>query len=328
MFAHHTMRLLTLVYVCAWLASCNTKTNEHASSEQKATAKKSTDDRAHAPKNMLAKALARVGKRTITVGDFVAALNDMSPYIRARYRSPERRRELLESMIDFELLVQEAEKRGIAQQPEVERYKRHLMIEQMLKEQVDAKLSESQFTEAQVRAFYESHRKEFNKPEEVRANHILLASESEARNIITQLKAHPADLDWFEDVARQKSLDTATKPLGGDLNFFPENPVKDAHKAIPKEVIKAAFSLKNPGDLYPDPVHSQAGYHVIMLARRREPLARTLPEATRMIRNRLLRDERERQIDALVVRLKQRYPVQENKKALDLLYAQSARKQP
>ena len=47
-----------------------------------------------------AQVLARVGDRTITLGDFEAALEHLDQFDRMRYQSPERRKELLGEMIE------------------------------------------------------------------------------------------------------------------------------------------------------------------------------------------------------------------------------------
>jgi hypothetical protein len=50
--------------------------------------------------------VAKVGDRAITLGDYAATLERMDQFDRLRYQSPERRRELLEEIIDVELLAQ------------------------------------------------------------------------------------------------------------------------------------------------------------------------------------------------------------------------------
>ena len=50
-----------------------------------------------------AQVLARVGDRVITLGDFEAALEHMDQFDRMRYQAPDRRKELLQEMIDVML---------------------------------------------------------------------------------------------------------------------------------------------------------------------------------------------------------------------------------
>ena len=53
----------------------------------------------------------RSATSTITLGDYAAALEHMDQFDRLRYQSPERRKELLDEMIDVELLAHEADAR-------------------------------------------------------------------------------------------------------------------------------------------------------------------------------------------------------------------------
>ena len=55
-----------------------------------------------------AQVLARVGTRTITLGDFAAALERMDPFERIRYQTDDRRQALLDEMIIVELMAREA----------------------------------------------------------------------------------------------------------------------------------------------------------------------------------------------------------------------------
>src|SRR5882672_6992884 len=59
------------------------------------------------------KPLAKFGDHVITLGDFAQALADMPEYERLRYQGIERRKELLRSMIDVQLLADEATRLGL-----------------------------------------------------------------------------------------------------------------------------------------------------------------------------------------------------------------------
>src|SRR5580700_3751420 len=65
------------------------------------------------PADQAVRTVARVGDRTITLGDFARTLERMDQFDRLRYQSKERRRELLEEMIDVELLAGEARRVGL-----------------------------------------------------------------------------------------------------------------------------------------------------------------------------------------------------------------------
>jgi peptidyl-prolyl cis-trans isomerase C len=84
---------------------------------------------------------------------------------------------------------------------------------------------------------------------QVRASHILVKKESEAKKILEDLKKGSN----FAELAKNHS-ECPSRKRGGDLGWFGRG------KMVP-EFEKAAFSLKK-GDIS-DPVKTQFGYHII-----------------------------------------------------------------
>src|ERR1700722_2653054 len=80
-----------------------------------------------------AQVLARVGDRTITLGDFEAALEHMDEFDRLRYQAPERRKELLGEMIDVMLLADEARDKGYDKDPVTQQEIREILRDAVLK---------------------------------------------------------------------------------------------------------------------------------------------------------------------------------------------------
>lgn len=93
-------------------------------------------------------------------------------------------------------------------------------------------------------------------PPQIHARHILVKTKADADRIEAQLRKGAK----FEDLAKQYSLDPGSKAKGGDLGFFA------AAQMVPP-FSKAAFALRNPGDISP-PVQSPFGWHVIQLVER------------------------------------------------------------
>lgn len=92
--------------------------------------------------------------------------------------------------------------------------------------------------------------------EQVRARHILVDTEDEAKEILRRLRDEGQD---FEVVAREVSKDEGTKDKGGDLDWFPRG-------MMTKPFEDAAFQLQ-PGELS-DPVQSEFGYHIVRVDER------------------------------------------------------------
>src|SRR5262245_17686872 len=81
--------------------------------------------------------LAKVDDVVITVGELQERLNRMSPYVRARYTSLEQKKEFLDSLIRFEVLAKEAQRRGFDQDPEVIRSMKQVMIQKLMKDEFE-----------------------------------------------------------------------------------------------------------------------------------------------------------------------------------------------
>jgi peptidyl-prolyl cis-trans isomerase C len=272
-----------------------------------------------------AQVLVEVGDTKITLGEFAERLGSQSPYLRARYHSPERRRDFLENMVRFELLAKEAEKRGFTHNEEVERVRRQVMVQQMMTDLFDkGGLKLTDISDDDVRQYYEQHPSEFNKPAQVRASHILFKDRSAAEHCLKELQQKPGDMELFRKLARERSQDATTKNDAGDLRFFSVSAGDAGQDAAdetseplrPAAVRKLAFALTNVGDLAPEVVQSEQGFHVIKLTGKRDPLKRSLDDARRMIQNKLWRQKREQAIDQFVADLRNKANVQENADAL------------
>ncbi|NLZ54442.1 MAG: peptidylprolyl isomerase [Thermoanaerobacteraceae bacterium] len=106
-------------------------------------------------------------------------------------------------------------------------------------------------TEDEIRQYYDENKEMFQLPSpEIRASHILVDTEDEAKEILAKIK----DGADFEELAKNHSKDPVSKDLGGDLGYFSKG------KMVP-EFEEAAFALK-PGQVS-DVVKSEYGYHII-----------------------------------------------------------------
>ncbi|MEP3247090.1 MAG: peptidylprolyl isomerase [Sneathiella sp.] len=128
---------------------------------------------------------------------------------------------------------------------------------QALQEYYLQKKIEAAVTDAALQAEYEKATKDFKAAEEIRARHILLKEEQEAKDVITKLN----DGGGFEALAKEFSTGPSG-PQGGDLGYF----TKD--RMVP-EFAEAAFALEK-GKHTSEPVKTQFGWHVIKLEDRRD----------------------------------------------------------
>lgn len=109
---------------------------------------------------------------------------------------------------------------------------------------------------------YEDNMSEYNRPEEVKARHILVETEKEAKAIRSEVNAKN-----FGTIASKKTQDPTGKDNGGDLGWF------SAGRMVP-EFEKAAFSMKK-GEISA-PIKTQFGYHIILVEDKRAAETKTL----------------------------------------------------
>jgi peptidyl-prolyl cis-trans isomerase C len=83
--------------------------------------------------------LARGRGIAVTEADFRAKLAEQSPFARAYDGTMERKKELLETVIRFELLAKEAEEQGLDRDPEVRAAARRIMVQKLLRKRLDEK---------------------------------------------------------------------------------------------------------------------------------------------------------------------------------------------
>lgn len=159
------------------------------------------------------------------------------------------RQNVLRGIVSEHAIYGKAKTSGLKDSPKIKemlaRLERKFITQEFLEQQVAAKVSD-----ADVRKEYDRHASEMKNKKEVRARHILVKTEDEAKALKAQLK----DGKKFEDLAKEKSLDAASAKRGGDLGYFGDQVMTEAFS-------KAAFAMKK-GDIS-DPVKTEFGWHII-----------------------------------------------------------------
>lgn len=95
--------------------------------------------------------------------------------------------------------------------------------------------------------------------ENVHSYHILIGEESKAKEVISSINDNKIS---FEDAAKQFSRDVNTRDNGGDLGFF-------ARGVRPQPFDEIAFSKAEINKVYPDPVKTDFGWHIIKITEKK-----------------------------------------------------------
>src|SRR6188768_1088478 len=202
---------------------------------------------------LAAQVLAKVGDRSITLGEYAETLERMDPFERIRYQSPDRRKQLLNEIIQVELLAEEAKRRGLDRRPETQERVRQMLRDELLRDMRQSVPGPSDIPETEVRAYFEAHHDEFKEPERRRVAHLLLANEAQAKAALQKALGASA-ADWGKLVT-QVSLDkqpassgpTPTE-LAGDLGIVgPPGHPRGANPRVPEALREAVFAIDKLG---------------------------------------------------------------------------------
>jgi peptidyl-prolyl cis-trans isomerase C len=197
--------------------------------------------------------VAIVNGKTLHRSDVIASAQSLPPQYRSQIDAyfPA----LVDRLIDMTLMSEEGRKENLQADPEVKKmvtdYEDQAMREVLLRRQLKDKLSD-----AALKQKYDEMVKGIKPQEELRASHILVPTEAEAKDIIAQLEKG-AD---FAKLAKEKSKDPGASN-GGDLGYFSDG------EMVPE--FWAAADKLNKGEYTKTPVKTQFGYHVIMLTDKR-----------------------------------------------------------
>ena len=266
--------------------------------------------------------VAKVGDRTITLGDYAATLERMDQFDRLRYQSPERRKELLQEIVDVELLAQDARRRKLDEQPETQQVIRQILRDAILADAKRDLPAPADIPEAEVRAYYEAHRDDYREPERRRVAEIIVKDKETAIKVIGLAKKSNSR-EWgelfksYSVVPLRKGPEGQPLEMAGDLGLI--GPVGDARGDNPKvapEVRAATFEIGEIGEVSSRPVQTSAGFHVVRMLGKSEAHERTLGDADRSIRILLLQAKiaaREKELEA---ELRRQFPVTIDDQAL------------
>jgi len=187
----------------------------------------------------------------ITDRDLQSALSNLNEGQRQNVlKDSNTRRQILTSVIDQDLLVQESEKEKLDSDQDYKdalgAFRRQYLASRVLQKNLGAK-----FSDAAAKKYYQNHKSRYS-TEQVRALHILVRDERKA--LETFNKAKNLSEDEFKDMAEKTSDDPSAKNNRGDLGYF-------GHDRMVPEFTEAAFAAEK-GEVI-GPVKTSYGYHII-----------------------------------------------------------------
>ncbi len=260
-----------------------------------------------------ARVVAQVGERIISVTDVEQQLQAQPDFVRARYASASGRKELVDSLVRSELLMQEARRRGVDKSPEVSALFEKLVIQQLVSEVAKA----SQPTEAEAKAYFDSHPEEFSRPERVRVALLECGAADAAATSRDLAKVRtakePERTKLFNALVAARSTHEASRAQDGDLG---PRTAQELTQLFSAEVAAAAFGLQTPGEVSA-PVSTPRGQVVLRLMGRQPEERKTFEAEKGALLGRLAAERRLKGVDELVANLRKSAKVVINDKAIE-----------
>lgn len=219
--------------------------------------------------------------------------------------------EALDSLITEKIIVQESEKQNIqVSVDEIEKVlaatkesfsseeeflqvletnsltltelKENIILDLRLKGLLEA---QNPILDEEITQYFENNKESLASLEEVKASHILVETEEQAKEVKEKLAAG----EDFSNLVTQYSIDEASKAQGGGLGFFRRGDMV-------KEFEDVAFTLEV--SQVSDPVKTEYGYHIIKVEEKKEAKEANLEESKDKIRDILLEERAQLEFDS------------------------------
>ena len=240
--------------------------------------------------------LARVGDKEIRLDEFSRQLKiqqDGSPV-------PVDRQVLLEEMISREVLIQSAQKAGLANDPAVLDAMYNALMTVLKEKKLNPQLEVAKVSEADVQAAYEKQGDKYRVPEKAHLAVLFIATGAgglgaplpEAKLRIEKalnMAKGSGPNQGFGPLAVDFSDDQETRYRGGDLGWVERGRYP---RRIEPAAIEAGFALTQPGQIS-EVITGKTGLYLVKLLEKQTASAVPLEKVAPEIQQRLLREKRD-----------------------------------
>lgn len=220
----------------------------------------------------------------------------------------------LRELIQAELLVQEAARRGLDRHPRVLAAQRRAMAELLVRRSFRDELGPAQIPRRLVEQAYQKNLRRFRHPELVDVSHILASATKKDPPAVHQAARRLAERARALAIARPLTpeaflaIEKQLAPQAGAVRLRAETLTTPLRGYTVAPFADAAFALTRPGAVSPV-VATSFGYHVIYLRQRIPASNVTLEQAEPEIRQRILEEARTTLLGEFIAKLEKEHRV-------------------
>jgi peptidyl-prolyl cis-trans isomerase C len=238
--------------------------------------------------------------------------------------APAQRKAFVENLVKFELLAQEALRKGYDKDPQFIHESKQRLGQLLLDKDVEAPLKAKAPTEDELKRFFEQNKSALSRPERIRIAAISFAAQEgdllaratkreAAKAALGEVKKRAKDYYGFGEVAHARTEDAATRASNGELPFMT---FAELATRYGEPLALAAFEMKQPGEIHDGIVETRVGYHVVKLIGREAAYEPRFEDVKESIRQRLVGDARADALKKYLDDLWKRSDVRIDEKAL------------
>jgi peptidyl-prolyl cis-trans isomerase C len=220
--------------------------------------------------------IAKIDGVEVTQSDLSLAIDNLDPQL-AQLPDDQKKLAALSTVIDAKLIAEKARAEKIEDTKEF-KDRLEFIVDRELHNAYFKKHVVDTIADADIKKRYDAEIAKLPPVEEVRARHILVKTEDEAKAVIKEL----GEGKDFAELAKTKSTDP-NKSDGGDLGYFKKGMM------VP-EFEKAAFEMKK-GDVSKTPIKTQFGFHVIKVEDKRNAPPPEFEQVKDQVKQIVLRDK-------------------------------------
>ncbi|MGC8777958.1 MAG: peptidylprolyl isomerase [Candidatus Caldatribacteriaceae bacterium] len=233
--------------------------------------------------------VAQVNGEPIYLSELEEIWNGLPESYRVQF--PGGMKDLLEQLIRQTLLVQEAKKNNLENDPVVlkrlENLKKQVLVSEFIKREIIDKVKVS---DEEVEKEYNANPTLYTEPEQVKVSHIMVSTKEKAQEVLEELKGGKP----FEEVAKNKS-ESPDASSGGAMGYVKKGD-------LDPEIEKVVFELA-PGN-FSDIVETSYGFHIFLVSEHLQPRLKELGEVKEEIITRLTPQKQQESFDRLIEELK------------------------
>ncbi len=257
------------------------------------------------------KIVARVNGEAFTLGDLEERIDRLPPYVRTKFRGPggeegsgsvEKKQQYLEGLVQFELLADLAEARGLGDHPTVRHLTKEWLAERAIETAVRREVSMSEISREAIEQRYREDDEAYREPEKRRGLVVVTESRRRAERLRAELLAGDyesvdAKLETFRQIASRSSVDPKSARRGGRIGAV-EPPSAGSHT---QAVADAIFGLDERGEIS-EVFEADGRWYLATWSDKRDASTTPLAEAEREIRSSLYEERKEARRDEITAR--------------------------